>query len=476
MKRKTAANIFLCLFSGIGGLCFGASLAILFRHIYFNGSADFLPYALYALIGGIVAFLALIITLFASRKGASAQEAGPSYFANPHPELLDEAALLKKAKASPKSGLAALTVLILSRLSDDERNEVAPRLHEILLSKLQALFPTDNSQIAFVPPSCFLFRTDKGSLQAKVEEVSRQSVSALALDPTLPDVRLMYGIEASEEAMEPETRLAHAKLASSYDAISRLSGAVLSYDKAMEIDSAGLSLDLKTAMDEGRLEITYVPLLDKNNKTYAYMRSVKLFDPGRGLIEEEELRRLAENARQSEVLDDYALDKTLDDLVEFDNGTRRHLGTMVFSVGRATFYHASWLQTLRRKAAERDIDISRLCIGIPASALENDEAYCASFAKKCHAVGVQLGFVNFSPLCPLTRVKELAPEIVSFAPSFFNQDPRLGKAKIEVLKGSAKTIESPSGNFDTIPDLYPLKEVTPSLALERLQTEEEFLR
>ena len=447
-KKTLLPFVFTCVFAGLSGVAFGVAIAIIARATFVSLDPAVMPVALYSLIGGIVFVLAALGCLLALRKGNKPVDPNAGCFLEPKTDLLSEEEFLLKGKENKTRGMGALTYAILSSLSEDERT--------------------------FVSPATFLVATDKGDVKAKLEEVSRQALSSLSLDPTLPELRLTIGLEADPSPLEAETRLNHAKLAATYDSLSRLSGSLAAYDKAMEIDSYGLSLNLKEAVDEERLEIGYVPLLAKNNKTYAYMRSVRLFDPSRGLIEEEELRRLADNARQGEVLDEFALAKAFEDLSAFDAGRKKKLPMLVLPIGRSTFYRASFLQELRKTCAQLEVDVSRICLAFSGSSLEADEAYCASFAKKAHGVGIKVAVLGFSAKCPLTRVNELRPDVVSFAPSFFVQDPRLGKAKIEVLKNTALTIEAKEGNYDTIPDLYLEKEVTPSLAVERLQQEEEF--
>ncbi|MCR5348202.1 MAG: EAL domain-containing protein [Bacilli bacterium] len=473
-KTSPVRVIFICLFSALAGISLGVSLAILARPLFAKSEPANLDVAFYCLVGGIVATLIAALIAFIRPK-AKGFQAGTD-FLQAHPELLDKDEFLRKANSNPTRPIGVANYLVLSNLSEEEKQDVAPRLNELFISRVLDFFPKENSCVGFIPPHTIAFFTNKGDIKAKMEEVGKQAIANLALDPTLPNVRLLFGLEASEERMEPALRLSHASMASSYDSISRLSGSLASYDKGMEIRTEAAKLGLDKAMEEERLEVGYIPLLSKTNKTYAFLRTLRLFSPSRGLIEEEELRRLSDNAGESDILDEFALDRALDDLVTFDEGVRHKLNMMILSIGRGTFYRASWLQTLRKKCAQREIDVSRLCLAIEGRALETDEAYCASFSKKAHALGIKTAILGFSPKCPMARMSEILPDVVDFAPSFFQFDPVLGKAEITVLKNSAKTIASTSGDFGTIPDLYPTKEVTPSVALEHLQEEEEFLR
>ena len=475
-KKSLVPFILCCVSSALSGIGFGVAIAIIARIAYAKADVALLPYAFYTLIAGIAfVIMAFVCLLFVHKNNKPKEDLAP-YFLEPKADLLTEEEFLEAGKKNPTRGMGCLTYSILSSLSEDERTEICPRINETLLARIRDFFPTSNSIVCFVKAGTFFMATDKGDIKAKMEEVSRQALNSIALDPTMPDIRLLLGLESESGEMDPALRLSRASRAAHYDGISRLSGSLAVYDKAMEIDSYGLSLNLQEAIEEDRLEVGYIPLLNKNNKTAAYLRRIRLFDPSRGLIEEDELRRLADNAHQGEILDEFALNKAFEDLRTFDEGTRHHLPMIILSLGRATFYRASFLQELRKTCAQKDIELSRICLAFPGSMLESDEAYCANFSKKAHNVGLKTAVLGFSAKCPLTRFAELLPDVVSLAPNFAGQDPRLGKAKIDVLKISALTIESKTADFGTVPDLYELKEVTPSLALERLQHEEEFLR
>lgn len=475
-KQHRAPLIVAILLSVVAFLASGAGIAFLVLYILKILDASFINYALYSFGGGtllaVIAFLILII----NKKGSKKEDPNKGSFLNPHPELLDKEGFFHASRKETGLPVGCFTYLILSSLSDDERKEVSARINDILYTRIRDFFPEENSLLAFEKENSFYVLTRKGDIKAKMEETAKQILGAFALDPTLPDIRLLLGLEKSEGELEQEARWNHAKTAATYDALSRLSGALNIYEPSMEIDYRGLTFDLKAALEEGRVEISYAPLLNKANKTHGYRRVLRLFDPSRGLIEEEELRRLADNVRQGELLDRYAIDKTLDDLALWDEGVRHKLAVVLISVGKATFYRASFLHELRRSFAERGFDLSRLCLAINGADLVSDEAYCANFSKRAHSMGIKIAILGFSSRCPLVRINELNPDIVSFDRSFFEQDARLGKAKIEVLKNTAQTIAFGGNEFSTIPDLYPEKDVTPALALERLQNEEEFRR
>ena len=476
MKRKNiASSIFICLFAALSGLALGCGLTCLCLVLFARAEKAFLNYALYALSAGILCgLLGVILALVRKSKNKPVSPLA-GQFVSAHEEIETKDRFLLLSKKDKAQGIGAISYAIVSSLSEDERAILTPRINEIIYLRIRDFFPVDNSSVAF-EKGFFYLSTSKGDLKAKLEETSKQILSSFVLDPTLPDIRLLLGADNNPETLEPSIRLAHAERACTYDAISRLSGALSLYDPAMEIDAKGIDFDLEGAIAEGRIEISYEPLLMKNNKTCAYRRVLRLFDPSRGLIEENELRRLVDNVGKGEQLDAYALTKTLDDLSVWDEGVRHKLKYVIISIGRSTFYRASFLQELRRTFNDRNLDLGRLCLAIGGEALYGDEAYCVNFAKKAHGLGIKVAILDFAARSPLTRIDELAPDLVSFAPSFAKQDERLGKAKIEVLKNTASTIDGGKSNFDTIPDLYPEKDVTASLALERLQNEEEFRR
>ena len=244
----------------------------------------------------------------------------------------------------------------------------------------------------------------------------------------------------------------------------------------MEIDSNRITLDLESALKEERVEITYAPLLDKVNKTFAYLRHVRLFDPSRGLIDEFELRKTSDILGLGEKLDAFALSRSLDDLVAWNGATRHPLNMLILPIGRESFYNASFLQDMRRACVDREIPLERIALAFDGSFLADDESYCATFCRKAHALNFKIAILNFNAKCPLTRVDEIQPDVISYAPSFFKLHPILGKAEAETLRQYGKAIASQQDLFGLVPELYREKEVTSAIALERLLSEEEFRR
>ncbi|MBE6127566.1 MAG: EAL domain-containing protein [Erysipelotrichaceae bacterium] len=476
MKKRSVFPIILgCIFLALSGVAFGFGITFLALITFASAELAYLPYSLYAISGGLVLIIIALLILILNKRKGKEEDPFQGEFLKPHVDLLETDVFLKTLNKQRRVPVGAIGYLILSTLSEDERAEISARINEIVYLRIRDFFPEESSTLGY-EKGVFRVYASKGDIRAKMEEVAKQTIASFALDPTLPDLRLLLGLEANGAEMEPKLRLEHAVTAMGYDALSRLSGVLSDYDPAMEIDYRGLTFDLQAALDENRVEISYAPLLNKANKTYAYRRVLRLFDPSRGLIEEDELRRLSDNIGQGDLLDRYALEKTLDDLALWDEGVRHKLSCVLLSIGKSSFYRASFLHELRRAFTERGFDLGRLCLAINGADLVSDEAYCASFSKRAHALGIKTAIVGFSSRCPLVRINEMNPDIVSFAPSFFEQDPRLGKAKIEVLKNTALTIASGGDEFATIPDLYPEKDVTPALALERLQNEEEFRR
>ena len=463
-----------CAFLALSGVSLGVGAAFLAILNFMTVDVYYLRYAFIAVIAGIVLIVPAIVFVFLA--SAPKKDVGKdSPFLTEHPDLLGEEEILAAARKNPTAAIGTAKYLVLSSLSDDERKEVLPRFNEIVYAQLRSFFAADNSVLSYAD-GMFLCLTLKGDCKAKLQEAAKQILASFALDPTLPDAKLLLGIEGNEEAMNPQTRLEHAKKSASYDALSRLSGALLPYDEAMEIDSYRLSLDLEGALAQDRIEMTYVPLTDKNNRTVAYLRLTRLFDPSRGLIEEEELRVNADTLGIGLTLDTHLIDRSLKDLVKMDEGTKHHLDLLILPLCRQTFYRAAFLHELRKTLTEREIPLDRIALAFDGGLLVSDEAYCASFAKKAHALNMKVAIVNFSAKCPLHRIKEIAPDLVFLGDSFFSADPRLGKAMVEVLQDYARIVDPGRDLYTLVPDLYRDKEVRAEIALERLQSEEEFRR
>ena len=472
MKKKKAPLVWtfiLTAFSGLGfGLALSASVMLCLRK--FDSLYAIACFA--GLIAGIIFGIGAIACLLRYKSLLDRYNLLSISFLSPHKRLLTKDAFLSYVERE-NLGIAVFDYVILSNISPEEKAQIGPRLNEIPLQRIESAFGEKDAYCSFIPPSTILLACRKGDIKANAEDISKQTLATFGLDPTLPSLKLLVGIEDKKDIDAP-TRLAHALLASSYDSLSRLSGEILVYDKAMEVSAIGEGYDIESAIAEERLEVGYFPLLNKRNKTAALFADISLFDPNRGLIERRELYREGDNLGFASRVDSYLVATVLKDLLEWDIELRHKLSLVILPCSKSAFYEASFLFAIKKTAMDMGIELKRLCLGIPANLLEADESYTATISKKAHAMGLKVAILDFSARCPLHRLSELRPDIISFGEDFASIDPRLRDAEIAMLSESALLLEAPSLKGAYIPDLYPQKKVTPSIALETLRLEEEF--
>ena len=472
MKKKIAPLIWTFILTALSGLGFGLSLSASVMLCLRKFETLYAIASFCGLIAGIIFGLLAIVALIRYKTLLDRYAVMSASFLSAHKRLLPKAVFLSHVSKENLS-IAAIDYVIITNISPEEKARLAPRLNEIPLQRIEAAYGASDCYLSFLPPSTLLFAPRKGDAKANAEEIAKQTLSTIGLDPTLPALKLLIGVGDKKEG-NADVRLANALLASSYDSLSRLSGEVLVYDKAMEVGATGEKYDIDAAIKEERLEIAFVPLLNKRNKTAAYLADVSLFDPNRGLIERRELFREGDNLGYASKIDSYAVFHALTELHAWDEELRHKLGLLVLPCTRTALYEANFLFHVKKAALELEIDLKRLCIGIPGSILENDEAYAASLAKKIHALGMKLAIVDFSPRCSILRINEIRPDLVSFSADFAKIDPRLRDAEVAMLHETAELLETASLKGTYIPDLYPQKKVTSSVALEALRLEEEF--
>ena len=472
MKKKIAPLIWTFLLTALSGLGFGLSLSASVMLCLRKFETLYAVATFCGLIAGIVFGLLAIVCLLRYKTLLDRYAVMSASFLSRHKRLLPKQVFLDRVSRENLS-IVAIDYVIISNISPEEKARIAPRLNEIPLQRIETNYNDSEAYLSFLPPSTLLFAPRKGEAKANAEEVSKQSLATIGLDPTLPALKLLIGIGDKKEG-SADTRLAHALIASSYDSLSRLSGEVLVYDKAMEVSAIGEKYDIEAAIKEERLEIGFVPLLNKRNKTAAYLIDVSLFDPNRGLIERRELFREADNLGYAARIDSFTVSHALQELHSWDEELRHKLGTLILPCTRTALYEANFLYNVKKAALDLEIDLKRLCIGIPGSILENDEAYASTLAKKIHALGMKLAVVDFSARCSILRVDEIKPDVIFFGGDFASLDPRLRDAEIAILGETAELSESNSLKGVYIPDLYPQKKVTASVAIEALRLEEEF--
>ena len=472
MKKKKAPLVWTFIFTAFSGLAFGLALSasVMLCLLRFDQIYAFASFG--GLLGGIVFLIFALICLLRYKTLSDRYNAIAYNFLGDHPRLLLKDAFLARVEKE-NLGVAVIDYAILSKISSEEKAQIAPRLNEIPLQRIESFYKDGEAYWGFIPPTTLLFACRKGDLKANAEEISKQSLSTFGLDPTLPLLKLLIGIEDNKE-LDASTKLLHARIASSYDTISRLSGEVLPYDRAMEVANIGEGFDIQSAIKEERLEISYVPLYNKRNKTAAMLAEVKLFDPSRGLIHRRELYREGDNLGFSPYIDSFVASCVVRHLLQWDVELRHKVPLLVIPCSKTTFYEATFLFNVKKFALENNVALSRICLGVPAKLLIDDEPYTANLAKKAHALGLKIGLIDFSAKCPIHRFREILPDLVSFDEDVENLDPRMFAAEVAILSETASLVASPTLNGIYTPDLYPQKEATPEIALENLRLEEEF--
>ncbi len=472
MKKKKAPLVWTFILTAISGLAFGVALSANVMLALKHYDQMYAIAAFGGLLLGLIFLILAVICLLRYKALLDRYNAISFHFISAHPRLLFKDAFLSRIEKE-KLGIAVFDVVILTNISGEEKSSLLPRLNEIPLQRMEGCYKEEEAYVGFIPPSTILFAARKGDLKANAEEVAKQTLATFGLDPTLPSLKLLVGVEDQKD-IDPETRLNHALIAASYDALSRLSGEALIYDKAMEVSNIGEGYDIESAIKEERLEVSYIPMFNKRNKTAALVADVKLFDPSRGLIARRELYREGDNLGFAPRIDSFVVKKALENLLEWDAELRHKLPLLVLPCTKSSFYEASFLFNIKKIALERDVTLSRLCLGIPANLLADDEPYTSSLAKKIHSLGLKVAIIDFSSRCPLHRIKEIRPDLISFGEDMVDLDLRLLNAELAILHESASLIELPALSGTYTPDLYPQKVVTPDIALENLRLEEEF--
>ncbi len=472
MKKKKAPLVFTFILTAISGLSFGLALSAAVMLCLKKFDSIYAIACFAGLVSGLFFGVAAIACLLHYKTLSDRYNAISANFLSEHRRLLAKDAFLAHVERE-RLPIVVFEYTILTNISPEEKAVIGPRLNEIPLQRIESSFKEEEAYIGYLPPATILFSPRKGDAKANAEEIAKQALATFGLDPTLPSLKLLVGIEEKKEG-DVDKRLDHALLAASYDSLSRLSGEAMVYDKAMEVSAIGEGYDIDGAIKEDRLEVGYFPLLNKRNKSAAYLADVSLFDPNRGLIERRELYPEGDNLGFATRVDSFVVASAFKDLVEWDTELRHKLPLLILPCSRSSFYEASFLFNIKKLAMEKEIDLKRICLGIPASLLESDEPYAATLSKKIHAMGMKTALLDFSSRCPLHRLKELAPDIVSFGSDFVSLDPRLLQTELAMLGDTASLLDLDNLKGTYIPDLYVQKKVTPSIALENLRLEEEF--
>ena len=472
MKKKKAPLILTFIFTALSGLSFGLSLSANVMLALRHYDSIYAIAAFGGLLGGLFFGIAAIACLLRYKSQLDRYNAIHFNFLTSHPRILFKDAFLARVNKE-NLGIAVFDYTILSNISPEEKSKIAPRLNEIPAQRIEGSFKDGEAYLGYLPPSTILFAVKKGDLRANAEDIAKQSLATFGLDPTLPTLKFLVGIE-DDKSIDAKTRLEHAIIAASYDSLSRLSGEALVYDKAMEVSAIGEGYDIESAIKEDRLELSYVQLLNKRNKTAALFVEVKLFDASRGLILRRDLFREADNLGFATRMDSHIVAQAIKTLVEWDAELRHKPAMLILPCTRSSLYEAAFLFNVKKFALDNGIALSRLCLGIPGSLLADDESYTATLSKKAHALGLKVAILDFASKCPLHRIKEIVPDIVSFDDDFATLDPRLKSAEVAILGESASLFEKRNLKGVYTPDLYPQKEATPDITLENLRLEEEF--